>query len=96
MMTGDLVDLGEGLQVRMGKQELHYNTYDQTTIDILDFNFFLEGKDIGHLDHEFGGFIHERLDDDTLGWYDTEMTLMCQVHDRMCELFPSYSKLIFG
>jgi len=96
LMLGHRVDIGDGLEIEFGGPDnpLEFpghtlGQWDGEGRDYLYFSFFLEGKHIGGLDHDFGGCVVPNYDDGELVDDDDPMLLHSQVTDRMNELFPN-------
>jgi hypothetical protein len=85
LLLGETADLGEGLSMKLLKTGF-YTMLGGTTFDSLEFEFFLEGKSVGTLDHEFGGWIE--------GVGTENEKLFEQVSFRFIELFKSHAKKV--
>jgi hypothetical protein len=93
LMMGQTVDLGDGLTVKMLRHS--FFKWEDKIEDALEFEFFLEGKSVGTLDQDFGGWIgyHESLDR-TQEEDDRNWELMEKITNRWVELFRSYAEQV--
>lgn len=93
LMMGQTVDLGDGLTAKMLRHD--FFKWEGKIEDCMEFEFFLEGKSVGTLDQDFGGWIgyHEDLER-TQEQDDENWKLMEKVCDRWIELFKSYAEQV--
>lgn len=87
LTKGTYLPIGDGLEMKM-----NISTHGP----YLEFEFRLEGRDIGSIDHEHGGYIHQdyHLNSHKPLENDDDFILMCKVCDRMEELFPNIRNLM--
>jgi hypothetical protein len=56
LLKGERLDLGDGLAIEL-RASVFNNDYKDTPTEMLEFDCFVEGEDVGSVDHTLGGCI---------------------------------------